>query len=337
LAKTKNLSWWIDLTSKNLYHIIMILSVILLIIFFLLFLFILRYWLVQLEKKASVSQELIQWLQSQTSLTDQKITQQINIFNERIDKTLLIINQLQKTVGEFSEIGREIKELQNFLSPPKMRGNLGEQILTEILMQYFPKNTFKLQYQFKNGEKVDAVIITSQGLIPIDCKFPLENFKKYLKETNGEKKQTFKKLFVSDVKKHIQTIAKKYILPDEKTVNYALMYIPSENIYYEIINDEELFDYAGKMMVLPVSPLSFYAYLKAILISFEGQKIEEKAKFIINLLAAIRKDYQKINNDFSLLNRHLNNAYNQAINLSKNLQSLENKLSTTNLLEDKIQ
>jgi len=131
-------------------------------------------------------------------------------------------------------------------------------------------------------------------------------------------------------------IANKYILPSEKTVDYALMYIPSENIYYQIISDEELFDYAGKMMVLPVSPLSFYAYLKAILISLEGQKIEEKAKFIINLLSAIKKDYYKIREDFSILNRHLTNAYNQSNNLFKNLQMLENKLVSTNLLEDKI-
>jgi len=306
------------------------------IIIFLVLLFIIRHWFKKLEEKTQISKDLIDWLKTQTATTEQKINNQMNNFNQRIDKTLTIIGQLQKVIGEFSEIGRGIKDLQQFLSSPKMRGNLGEHVLKELLSQYFPKNSFKLQYQFKNGEKVDAVIITSQGLIPIDSKFPLENFKKYLKEENEREKQNFKKLFINDVKKHIQAIAKKYILPSEKTVDYALMYIPSENIYYQIISDDELFDYAGKMMVLPVSPLSFYAYLKAILISLEGQKIEEKAKFILNLLSAIKKDYYKIREDFSILNRHLTNAYHQSSQLSKNLQMLENKLVSTSLLEDKI-
>jgi len=291
------------------------------------------FFLKKIEEKTKISDELITWLKHTTTLADQKLTEQMNTFNQRLDKAAFVISQLQKNVGELSEIGRGIKELQQFLSSPKIRGNIGEQILKDFLKQYFPKESFKLQYQFKNGEKVDAVIFSASGIIPIDAKFPLENFKKYLSAKSEEEKESFKKEFINDVKKHIQTIAKKYILPEEKTVDYALMYIPSEKIYYEVISNDEIFDYAGEKMVLPVSPLSLYAYVKAILLSFEGQKIEEKAKKIVSLLSAIKKDYQKIEEDFSILNRHLNNAYNQSTNVGKTLQNLGQRLTSFNLIE----
>lgn len=298
-------------------------------------LFFIKLWLDKLEGKSKISDELVEWLKSSTTSVDKKLSSQMQMFNERLDKAAYVIAQVQKNIGEFSEIGRSMKELQEFLSSPKIRGNIGEQILRDLLKQYFPKDSYKLQYAFKNGEKVDAVIITSQGLIPIDAKFPLENFKKYSKATDAKERQNFKKIFISDVKKHIQDIAKKYIVPDEKTLDYALMYIPSENVYYEIINSDELFDFAGAKMVLPVSPMSFYAYIKAILISFEGQKIEEKAKQVITLLSAIKKDYQRTEENLSVLNKHITNAYNQSSQVSKNFQSLGQKLTSTNLLPEK--
>jgi len=294
----------------------------------------LYFFLKRIEEKTKISEELIEWLKNSTQITDQKLTQQMSAFNQRLDKAAFVISQLQKNVGELSEIGRGIKELQQFLSSPKIRGNLGEQILKDFLKQYFPKDSFRLQYQFKNGEKVDAAIFTSSGIIPIDSKFPLENFKKYISSQNEEEKNKFKKEFIVDVKKHIQTISKKYILPEEKTVDYALMYIPSEKIYYEVISNDEIFEYAGQKMVLPVSPLSLYAYVKAILLSLEGQKIEEKAKKIVSLLAAIKKDYQKIEEDFLVLNKHLNNAYNQSTNVEKLIQNLGQKLFSFNLIEE---
>lgn len=298
-------------------------------------LFIIRFWLNKLEEKTKISDELVEWLKSTNTSTDKKLTEQMNTFNARLDKAAYVIAQVQKNIGEFSEIGRGMKELQEFLSSPKIRGNIGEQVLKDLLKQHFPKDSYKLQYTFKNGEKVDAVIVTSQGLIPIDAKFPLENFKKYTKTTVAKEKQDLKKLFVSDVKKHIQDIARKYIVPDEKTLDYALMYVPSENVYYEIINTDELFDFAGSKMVLPVSPMSFFAYIKAILISFEGQKIEEKAKQVITLLNAIKKDYLRTEENILVLNKHITNAYNQSSQVTKNFQSLGQKLTTTSLLSDK--
>ncbi len=297
-----------------------------------LILFIIRLWLNKLEEKTKLSDELVEWLKSSTSQIDNKLNENMKMFNTRLDNAARVIGNVQRTIGEFSEIGRSIQELQEFLRSPKLRGNIGEQVLKELLSQYFPKDTFYLQYSFKNGEKVDAVIKTSQGMIPIDSKFPMENFLRMMGETDAQLKDKVKKEFVSDVKKHIQAIARKYIVVDEGTLDYALMYIPSESVYYEIINEADLFDFAGKQRVLPVSPMSFYAYMKAILMSFEGQRIQSKAKEILEILQSIKKDYGKTDEAISILTKHITNAYNQLNQVSKSFISLGQKLSSTNLL-----
>lgn len=290
-------------------------------ILFLVTLFIIRLWLNRLEEKTTLSSDLVQWLKTSNLSVDQKLTKNLEIFAS-----------VQKTIGEFSEIGRSMKELQEYLTSPKLRGNIGEHVLKELLAQNFPKSSYKLQYHFKTGSIVDAILITSQGLIPIDSKFPIDTFKKIAKATNKDEIAAIKKDFERDVKKHVDDIARKYILPDEKTLDYALMYIPSESVYYELINSEEIFDYAGQNRVLPVSPMSFYAYIKAILISFEGEKIETKAKEILKILQAIKKDYQNTDEAFSILNKHVTNAYNQSSQVTKTFSSLGQKLESTNLL-----
>ncbi|OGK25881.1 hypothetical protein A3A46_02505 [Candidatus Roizmanbacteria bacterium RIFCSPLOWO2_01_FULL_37_13] len=297
-----------------------------------LILLILRLWLNKLEEKTKLSDELIEWLKSSTSQIDSKLNENMKMFNTRLDNAARVIGNVQRTIGEFSEIGRSMQELQEFLRSPKLRGNIGEQVLKELLSQHFPKDSFRLQYIFKNGEKVDAVIKTSQGMIPIDSKFPMENFRRLIKETDKQAREKIKKEFISDVKKHIQTIAKKYIVVDEGTLDYALMYIPSESVFYEIINEADLFDFAGKQRILPVSPMSFYAYIKAVLMSFEGQRIQSKAREILEILQAIKKDYEKTDEALSILTRHFTNAYNQLTQVSKFFLSLGQKLTSTHLL-----
>ena len=139
-------------------------------------------------------------------------------------------------------------------------------------------------------------------------------------------------LLVNDVRKHIRVISSKYILTEEGTIDYALMYVPSESVYYEIVNDPEIFDYAGKNRVLPVSPMTFYAYMKAILMSFEGQKIEQRARQILQAIRAIQKDYGKVEDNLSVLGRHLTNAYNQMSNVVSGFTLLGQKLTSTQAL-----
>lgn len=301
------------------------------------FLLIVRSLFSKIEKKTAVNDELVLWLkelgrQMQTSnaTVDEKLTRNMDVFNNRLDKTAYVIAELQRSMGEFSEIGRSMKDLQQFLSSPKLRGNIGEQILKELLLQYLPQDSFMLQHTFKTGEKVDAVIKTSQGLIPIDSKFPMENFRKMMEQ--NDEKELYKREFIKDVKKHIVDIHKKYILVDEGTTDYALMYIPAEAIYYEIINNSDLYDFAGEKRILPVSPMSFYAYLKAILMSFEGQKIQSRIQEVMILLGSMKKDYTRTDESIQLLNRHLTNAYNQSAQVSKSFGQLGQKLESTSLL-----
>ncbi len=252
--------------------------------------------------------------------------------NQRLDKAAAVIGGVQKNLGEMSEIGRSMKDLQEYLRSPKLRGNIGEQVLLEVLKQLLPSELFAIQYSFKSGEKVDAVIRVGQNLIPVDAKFPIENFRR-MNGCDGEaEKLKYQKEFQKDVKKHVDDIARKYILQDEGTVDYALMYIPSEAIYYEVINSAPLFDHCHRKRILVVSPMSFYAYLKAILMSFQGQTIQRKAQEILAILQSTKRDYEKVEESLNVLEKHFTNAYNQLQNVSKFFMRLGQKLTTTRLL-----
>lgn len=286
--------------------------------------------LITLVLRQKPSGDMIEWLKS----TGQRLEVQNKSFNERLDHAARVIGDVNKNIGEFSEIGRGMKDLQEFLSSPKLRGNIGEQVLKELLKQFLPNELFNLQYTFKSGEKVDAAIMTSGGIIPIDSKFPLENFRKMQTQPATTKGYVeVKKAFESDVKKHIDGISRKYILTDEGTIDYALMYIPSEVIYYEIANNQDLFDYAQSKRVMPVSPTTFYAYLKAILMSFEGQKIEKQAKEILSSLRAIKKDYGKVEENLGVMQKHLVNATNMMGNVYSSFTNLGNKIDNTQNLD----
>ncbi len=256
--------------------------------------------------------------------------------NERLDNASRVIAGVQKNIGEFSEIGRGMKDLQDFLKSPKLRGNIGEQVLKEMLGQFLPKASFNLQYTFKSGDKVDAAIKTSAGIIPIDSKFPMENFRKMNGDGTDTEKKAFGKEFIRDIRSHIDSISKKYILTEEGTIDYALMYVPSESVYYEVANNQELFEYAQTKRVLPVSPTTFYAYLKAIMMSFEGQKIEAKAKEILATLRAVQKDYSKVEDNLSTLQKHLNNAYNMMSNVMSSFSLLGQKIANSRNLESSV-
>lgn len=293
----------------------------------------------ELSQNSKPGEELLEWLKSTSQRMDDQnkhFTQTLQIstktLNERLDNAARVISQVQRNIGEMSEIGRGMKDLQEFLRSPKLRGNIGEQVLKELLGQMLPKQSFHLQYAFKSGAMVDAAIKTAAGIIPVDSKFPMENFRKMMAVQDEAEKKMVEKEFVRDVKKHVDDISKKYILTDEGTIDYALMYIPSEAVYYEIVNNSELFDYAGSKRVLPVSPVTFYAYMKAILMSFEGQKIEARARQILSSIRAVQKDYNKVEENLGVLGRHIQNSYNQMNNVLSGFTLLGQKLTSTQAL-----
>src|SRR4030066_2242643 len=256
----------------------------------------------------------------------QKNTQSLN---ERLDNAARVISQVQRNLGEMSEVGKGIRTLQEFLQSPKLRGGLGEEVLKEMIGQTFPKNAFHLQYPFRSGAKVDAVLKTDAGLLCIDSKFPMENFNVMVKgQTEGERNLA-KKQFISDVKKHIEEISRKYILPEEGTMDFALMYIPSEAVYYEVVNIQELSNFARRLGVYPVSPNTLYAHLQVLLLSFEGKDLEAKSREVFRILRAIQKDYGKVEENMGVLQKHLTNAFNMMSMVFSSFTQLGQKISST--------
>lgn len=288
-----------------------------------------------INKKNSQTETLSKWLESMQKSIDftrqdlsSSLQNNTKSLNERLDKAAQVIGSVGKEIGQMAEIGRSMKDLQDFFRSPKIRGNLGEHLLKDLLSQMMPKQSFHLQYSFQSGETVDAAITTLNGIIPIDSKFPMENFKKMVSADLEAEREIAKKEFQKDVKKHITAISKKYILTKEGTIDYALMYIPSEPVYYEIMaNNPELSDFAHSQKVLPVSPTTFYAFLRAILLSFDGQKIAREAKQILQSLRAIQTDSDKFNSNLNLLSRHLTNAYHTLSQTTNSFAQLSSKIA----------
>jgi DNA recombination protein RmuC len=259
---------------------------------------------------------------------------------ERLDNAARVVGNVQKSLGSLEEanrkiyeVGKDIASLQEILRAPKLRGGLGEFFLGDLLSQILPPGNFAIQHAFRSGERVDAVIKLGGSLVPVDSKFPLENFKRIFDGATEDDKNRAKRLFAADVKKHIDAIATKYILPDEGTYDFALMYIPAENVYYETIikddsmgSDKSLSAYALARRVIPVSPNSFYAYLQAILLGLKGMKIEERAKEIIQYLSRLEGDFTKFREDFNLAGKHLGHAYSCFQSADKHLDQFGQKL-----------
>ncbi len=262
--------------------------------------------------------------QLETRMRDQRdvLSQTQERIGTRLDGAARVIGQVQTSLGQLDEankriyeVGKDIQGLQNILKAPKQRGILGELILGELLAQILPNDRFQLQHTFKSNDKVDAVVCLAQGLVPIDAKFPLENFKRFWAAPTDKEKEEMHRLLIADTKKHIDAIASKYILPEEGTLDFALMYIPAENVYYEltisdyrIAGQRSLIQYALEKHVIPVSPNTLYAYLQTILLGLRGLKIEEKARSIQELISRLRLDFGKLDDDLGILGKHLTSA-----------------------------
>lgn len=278
-------------------------------------------------RKQSTDPTLLEWLKSSQQLTSQSthavsdsIARQTHDINEKLTRAA-------EAIGELKEMGKSMKDLDSLLKSPKLRGNMGERVLADLIGQVFPKQHFFLQHHFKSGSIVDAAIQTDAGILCIDSKFPMEHFQAMIKgETQGER-DFAKRGFIGDVKRHIDAIAEKYILPEEGTMDFALMYVPSEAVFYEIASSESLLEYASTARVYPVSPTTFYAHLQTIMLSFEGKKIETKTKEAFKLLRGVQKDYEKFSENFSTLGRHLTNAQNMFGTSAQSLGALERGLS----------
>jgi len=295
-------------------------------------------------KRSQTENPALSLMQQQIGQLTQQVNQQLQNMSSQFQKTTGDIGQtlgsvqshlgkVEVTTREVLDKARSIASLEDLLRAPKFRGGMGEFFLGDLLGQILPPACFFLQHRFKSGEKVDAAININDRLVPVDAKFPLENFKKYIQEVDEKNRETMRRKFVADVKKHIDDIATKYILPEEGTYDFALMYIPAENVYYETILKEEaldeergLYSHAIRKHVIPVSPNSFFAYLQVIVYGLKGMEIEKSAHLIYQTLAQLRGDLIRFQNDFQVLGTHLGNAKTRFDEAEKRLVKFSDRL-----------
>lgn len=290
-------------------------------------------------KLYSDNQTIMQKVNADFTNTLQDVNKSVNT---RLDNAAKVIGDVHRQLGEVhaatkqvQESQRDISSLQDILRAPKLRGGMGELFLGDLLKQVLPPNHYEEQYRFKSGEKVDAVIKLKGGMVPVDSKFPLENFKRVVEAKDEAAKLAGKKQFVRDVKKHIDDIKRKYILPDEGTFDFALMYVMAENVYYEmIIKDEDLsdekslFKYAIDNKVIPVSPNSFYGYLQTILFGLRGLRVEQQAQEIMKNLARLEGDFERVMTDFTVMGKHLGDSFTKYQDAAKRMEKFNDKLNS---------
>jgi len=287
----------------------------------------------------SITQQLnsvTQQLNERLKETYQALQDGHKTVGDRLDSATKVFGDVQKSLGRLEEthkqiyeISKDISSLQELLRAPKFRGEIGETLLGKLLEDILPKENIKLQYRFKSGDIADAAIIIGSNLITIDAKFPLENFKRASEAGSEDEKKSSYKVFVRDVKQRIDEVSSKYILPDEGTLDFALMYIPAEAVYYQISRDEELGVYAKSRKIIFVSPNTFYAYLQAILYGLRGVNIKRNIQKIFAELGRMQIDFKKFHEDFDLIGNHLTNASKKYNDARDKLGQFQDKLNNT--------
>ena len=292
-------------------------------------------------------------LQSAVAMELQQVTAEVN---RRLQDGMALMQDAQKTMGQrleeasravtevhgqlgalgeatrrMEQVGRDISGLEQILRAPKIRGGFGETLLERLLAEILPSDNYRLQHSFRSGDKVDAAIVVAGRLVPVDSKFPLENFRRMVEEPDEERRRQARRAFLKDVRNRVDEIARKYIVPDENTFDFALMYIPAENVYYELIlrdeaGEDPLLGYALARRVVPVSPNSFYAYLQVILLGLRGLRIEQNAREILAVLGRLQADAARLRENFDTLGRHITNAKNKYDETATTLARLEGKI-----------
>jgi DNA recombination protein RmuC len=317
----------------------------------------------QADTRHQVQEQIVQFggqvsarlgqLQNAVAMELQQVTAEVN---RRLQDGMVLMQDAQKSMGQrlddasravtevhgqlgalgeatrrMEQVGREIAGLEQILRAPKIRGGLGETLLERLLAEILPTESYRLQYGFRSGDNVDAAIVVADRLVPVDSKFPLENFRRMLEEPDEERRRQARRAFLKDVRGRVDEIARKYIVPDESTFEFALMYIPAENVYYEVIlrdeaGEDSLLGYALARRVVPVSPNSFYAYLQVILLGLRGLRIEQNAREILGVLGRLQSDAARLREHVDTLGRHITNAKNKYDETTTSLARLEGKL-----------
>jgi len=276
---------------------------------------------------------MMEWMKEIKEGTEQnrkEMQQSINTtnkeINERLDNAARVIGTVSKELGQMQQIGKSLSYVQDFLLSAKKRGTIGEQIMEEMLKQSLPANMYQIQYRFKTGETADSVIKVNDRLLSMDSKFSMENYRAYINAESEDMRDAARKLFIRDVKKRIDEISKKYILPEENTLDFALMYVPADGVFNEISDDVEIYEYARQKRVHMVSPSTFYYFLQVILIGLQGARVSEHAQHILKVIQGLRKDSEKFQDNLSVLTKHVTNAKSTLDLVGSGYERIHNKI-----------
>src|SRR5437764_3093334 len=253
------------------------------------------------ERNADVDQRLRGVIETM----DRRLAELDTKVDRRLANAEQTANQIHDRLGKAGEATAQMLErvkglsrLEHALRPPKARGGFGELLLENLLRDRLPAGSYSMQHGFSTGERVDAVIRVDK-LVPVDAKFPLDNFERMAEADGDDERALFEKAFARDVKQHVDAIASKYIRPGEGTYEFALMYLPAEGVYYELMCGKTgaLLKYAHDQRVFPVSPTTFTAQLQVIALGLKGLQIEQHAQEVMAYCADLQKDFARFRDD----------------------------------------
>ena len=270
----------------------------------------------QLEQVRTRQDNLNQTLESNLRTGQESIGRYLSDSGRTLGELKEQIGKLKSDSERLLQLGADVRSLQHILTAPKLRGQLGEHSLAGLLQTLLPTNGFKLQHGFRSGKIVDALITLPDYSVSIDAKFPLPSFEKMAAAENDDEKKRLRRQFQGDVVKHIDKIAADYIKPEEGTLDFALMYIPAENVYYETVirydgDRADVLEHAMSKKVIPVSPNLLYAYLMTIVMGLHGLQIEKEAAAIRVRLQELAGGLGTFMGNWDTLGRHLRNAQGQ--------------------------
>jgi DNA recombination protein RmuC len=238
------------------------------------------------------------------------------------------LGKVDSAAAQMLERAKDLSRLEQALRPPKARGGFGELLLENLLRDRLPATAFQMQYGFSTGERVDAVVKAGGLLIPVDSKFPLDNYQRVVEAPSDEERRLAEKAFARDVRIHVDAIAAKYVRPDEDTSDFAFMYIPVEAVYYELAcgSTASILQYAHERRVFPMSPSTFTAYLQVIAFGLRGMQIEQRAHEVMAYVADLTRDFDRFVEDFEVVGKHLGNAQTKFASADKRLDKFAGKL-----------
>src|SRR3989339_712660 len=286
------------------------------------------------------------------STMDSRLGDSAKMFQAQFTQSTKIVQDVTERLTKLDETNRQVvgfadqlKNLQDILKNPKQRGVLGEYYLETVLKNVLPPGSYQMQYAFKNGEIVDAVVFIDKRIIPIDSKFSLENYNRMIETRDPAEKKRLETSFVNDLKLRIDETS-KYVRPEEKTTDFAFMFIPSEAVYYDLLinkvgviteDTNNLIYYAGKKKVVVVSPTSFLAYLQTVLQGMRNQKISEQAQSIIKEVEKLGKHLFVYSEYMKRLGQHLDTTVSSYNKAGKELQKIDKDVVKLTAGEAKIE